>query len=118
MSLAFYFRYAIRSLRRGGQRTLLAIVCIAFGVMSLVGLQSVAGIFSKLVVSEPRLEIGGDLGFWLPDQTSPFQSDQLAALERFRNEGQFSSYTLISHGNANFLKPGNSGHAYLLINSP
>jgi hypothetical protein len=31
MSFIFYLHYAIRALRRGGQRTMLAILCIAFG---------------------------------------------------------------------------------------
>ena len=36
-----YWSYATRSLMRGGQRTLLAIFCVAVGVMAIVSLQLV-----------------------------------------------------------------------------
>ena len=48
MSAVFALGYAARGLRRGGQRTLLAAACVAFGVMSLVALQLLTGAFNLI----------------------------------------------------------------------
>ena len=47
--LALYLRYATRSLRRGGQRTVLGVFCIAVGVMAVVALR-LAGDHRHLLV--------------------------------------------------------------------
>lgn len=60
MKLSFYLRYAFRSLRRNGQRTLLAGHCVAFGVMSLVALWLLASIVRDAIIVEPRVGLGGD----------------------------------------------------------
>ncbi|HXR65975.1 MAG TPA: hypothetical protein VN729_08630 [Ktedonobacteraceae bacterium] len=39
MQKSLYFSYPVRSLLRGGQRTILAIFCVAVGVMAVVALQ-------------------------------------------------------------------------------
>ena len=49
-TLGFALRYGLRSLRRSGQRTLLAMVCVAFGVMSLIAMQILAD-------AQPRIEL-------------------------------------------------------------
>ena len=41
MKLGLYWSYATRSLIRGGQRTVLAVFCVAVGVMAIVALQLV-----------------------------------------------------------------------------
>jgi hypothetical protein len=41
MKTSMYFNYTSRSLIRGGQRTILAIFCVAVGVMAIVALQLV-----------------------------------------------------------------------------
>jgi putative ABC transport system permease protein len=41
MKASIYFNYTSRSLLRGGQRTILAIFCVAVGVMAIVSLQLV-----------------------------------------------------------------------------
>lgn len=59
--MSFALRHAWASLRGGGQRTFLAAACIAFGVLSLVALQRIAGTFSEAVLVDPRASLGGDL---------------------------------------------------------
>ena len=56
--LAFYVRYAARSLWRGGQRTGLALACIAFGVMSLVAMQSVSSVFGDILARDHFMHLG------------------------------------------------------------
>ena len=41
MKTSMYFNYTTRSLLRGGQRTILAVFCVAVGVMAIVALQLV-----------------------------------------------------------------------------
>ncbi len=113
MSLCFYLRYALRALARERQRTALAMVCIAFGVMSLVGLQSVAGLFARTVVGDPRSQIGGDVEAQL--YGLPITATQIADLDRLKTAGQIAAYTLTAENPASFLKPAGSGHAHALI---
>ncbi len=113
MSLSFYLRYALRTLGRDPQRTALAMVCIAFGVMSLVGLQSVAGLFARTVVADPHTEVGGDVA--ARRYGLPITATQIADLDRLKAAGQIAVYTLTAENPASFLKPANSGHAHALI---
>jgi len=59
--LSLYWNYSTRSLVRGGQRTLLAIFCIAVGVMAIVALQIVGDSISKALTSNVVEANGGDL---------------------------------------------------------
>ncbi len=45
--LGLYWSYATRSLGRGGQRTLLAIFCVAVGVLAIVSLQLVGNMVNN-----------------------------------------------------------------------
>lgn len=69
MSHSFALRYAWKSLRGGGQRSFLAVACIAFGVLSLVALQLVATTLSEATVVAPRDKLGGDAIVHRPDRT-------------------------------------------------
>ena len=112
-SLGFYARYGLRSLWRGGQRTFLSLVCIAFGVMSLVAMLSLGTLFTTLINTDPRLVQGGDLAIYSRDQM--MTTDQVAQLEATRHAGIFSAYTLLDGTQATLLlKPNETGHAYLL----
>jgi hypothetical protein len=61
MKLGLYWSYATRSLVRGGQRTVLAIFCVAVGVMAIVGLQlvgiSVNAALLGNIIGSPPLEL-------------------------------------------------------------
>lgn len=61
MNLVFRVRYAARSLVRAGQRSLLAVLCIGFGVLCLVAMQLLGDTVRDSVVTDPRVSIGGDL---------------------------------------------------------
>ncbi len=112
MNLFFYTRYAVRSLLRGGQRTVLAVICIAFGVMSLVAMQSLASLFDNALVSNPRNRIGADLGLQTDDNN--LSTERLAQLEQHKQAGDLARYTLIAQSDSTILKPANTGHVYAL----
>jgi putative ABC transport system permease protein len=125
--LGFYFRYAARSLWRGGQRTGLALACIAFGVMSLVAMQSVAGVFSEIFQRDARATIGGDAALFQPGQAGASKSEagpaqqftaaQIAQLESWRADGTIAAYTLEAETQAGLLKPEGASRVHLLYSA-
>ena len=92
MGVTFYLTYAVRSLRRSGQRTLLAMVAVAFGVMALVSMQALTDLIINMSMSDPRAELGGDLEISRP---GGYVSDEdLMQLDVLRESGRISDYTL------------------------
>src|SRR5213080_662826 len=61
MKLALYWSYSTRSLIRGGQRTLLAIFCVAVGVMAIVALQLVGLSVNQALIGNIVEANGGDI---------------------------------------------------------
>ena len=59
--LGMYWKYSTRSLVRGGQRTLLAIFCVAVGVMAIVALQLVGNMVNEALTGNIRAGNGGDI---------------------------------------------------------
>lgn len=57
----FYFKYAGRSVRRGGQRSFFAILCVAVGVAALVALQSLAVSIKDTLIGDIQTRAGGDV---------------------------------------------------------
>ena len=92
MNLAFYITYAVRVLRRSGQRTVLAIVAVAFGVMALVAMQTLTSNIFDVVRIEPRLELGGDLELTRPQEF--LDDDAIAQLNALHEDGRITDYTL------------------------
>ncbi|HML21427.1 MAG TPA: FtsX-like permease family protein [Aggregatilinea sp.] len=93
MGIAFYLTYAVRSLRRSGQRTLLAILAVAFGVMSLVAMQILTSNIFTIIIRDPRVDLGGDLEVY---QDSALTDVDIAQLDTLRESGRISDYTLSS----------------------
>jgi hypothetical protein len=61
MKLGLYWSYATRSLIRGGQRTVLAIFCVAVGVMAIVALQLVGLSVDQALIGNIVEANGGDI---------------------------------------------------------
>jgi putative ABC transport system permease protein len=123
--LAFYLRYAGRSLWRGGQRTGLALVCIAFGVMSLVAMQSVAGFFGGIFQRDPRATLGGDAVLYQPGgqasgktgavgPAQQFTPAQIAQLQAWRADGTLAAVDVQAYTRYAMLKPEGASRVQLL----
>jgi len=122
--LAFYIRYAVRSLWRGGQRTGLALVCIAFGVMSLVAMQSVSGFFLGIFQRNGRDAIGGDAVLYQPGSAAASKSEsgpaqqftaaQIAQLTGWRADGTLAAVDLEATARTGLLKPADSSRVHPL----
>ena len=94
MKLGMYWRYATRSLARGGQRTLLAIFCVAVGVLAIVALQLVANMVNASFTTNVRESNGGDIS--VRTDINPFAQQDLQVFQRLQSEGTISAYTAIS----------------------
>jgi len=73
--LNFYLKYAARSIRRGGQRSFFAILCVAVGVAALVALQSLAVSIKDTLTGDIQARAGGDVvARYSPDSTTSASS--------------------------------------------
>src|SRR5207249_3119540 len=113
VTLSFYTRYAFRALLRDGQRTLLAMLCIGFGVMSLVAMQLLSNMIHDAVVTDPRAALGGDVLLFHEGQR-PITQQELAGLDSLRADGTLASYTLVANPDIRWLKPSGTGQVYFL----
>ncbi|HLG77138.1 MAG TPA: ABC transporter permease, partial [Ktedonobacteraceae bacterium] len=97
MKASIYFNYASRSLFRGGQRTILAIFCVAVGVMALVALQLVGQLINSAFTSNVRAANGGDIA--VSSQTAPFRESDLVFFDQLKSEQTITAYTPIITAN-------------------
>ncbi len=93
MKASIYFNYTTRSLFRGGQRTLLAIFCVAVGVMAIVSLQLVGLMINNAFNGNVRDANGGDIA--VTSRNQPFKQSDLAAFAKLKKDGTITSYTAV-----------------------
>src|SRR6266700_2630565 len=98
MKASMYFNYTSRSLLRGGQRTILAVFCVAVGVMAIVSLQLVGQMINSAFTSNVRDANGGDIA--ISSQTIPFKQSDLAFFNKLKSNGTITGYTPLINGNA------------------
>jgi len=106
-----YWRYALRSLRRGGQRSLLAVFCIAVGVMAIVALRLAGDMITLSVTSNVRGVLGGDLS--LQANSVPLTAADLGRVDELQRRDLIDSYLAIGSGDGTARRPG--GHITRLI---
>ena len=93
MKASMYFNYTTRSLLRGGQRTVLALFCVAVGVMAIVALQLVGLMINNALTSNIRDANGGDIA--VTSNTRPFTPDNLAYFDQLKGNGTIINYTAL-----------------------
>ncbi|HEV2459232.1 MAG TPA: FtsX-like permease family protein, partial [Ktedonobacterales bacterium] len=103
---------ATRSLRRGGQRTLLAVFCVAVGVLAIVSLQLVGNMVDGALTSNVRDDNGGDIS--VRSDFQPLQQQQLAPFDQLKAQGTISDYTAIFGEQASTRDAGGNLHLYTL----
>ena len=91
--LSMYWKYATRSLLRGGQRSLLAIFCVAVGVMAIVALQLVGNMVNNALTGNIREGNGGDIA--VTSEITPFSAEQLTTFDQLTSQGTLTSYTAV-----------------------
>src|SRR5579864_4574571 len=90
MKLSLYWSYATRSLARGGQRTILAIFCVAVGVMAIVALQLVGLSVNQALLGNIIEANGGDIR--LNTDIAPLRQGDLAFFDKLKQQGRISDY--------------------------
>jgi ABC-type antimicrobial peptide transport system permease subunit len=93
MKTSMYFNYTSRSLWRGGQRTVLAVFCVAVGVMAIVALQLVGLMINSALTSNVRDANGGDLS--VSSISSPFTQSDLSYFNGLKSSGALTNYTAL-----------------------
>ncbi|MGC2192908.1 MAG: FtsX-like permease family protein [Candidatus Dormiibacterota bacterium] len=107
MKAGLYFRYATRSLRRGGNRTVLAGFCVGVGVMAIVGLQLAAAMVTSSLTANVRSANGGDIS--VVSVAVPFPASQLTLFQKLQHEGRITRYTAVQEFEATLIRPNGQG---------
>jgi Predicted ABC-type transport system involved in lysophospholipase L1 biosynthesis, permease component len=91
MKASVYINYTSRSLFRSGQRTVLALFCIAVGVMSIVALQLVGQMINNSYTSNIRVANGGDIA--ISSYNSGLSDNDLTYFDTLKAQGKISNCT-------------------------
>ena len=102
ISLFHFLRLAINNLRRGGQRVIVALLCIAFGIMSLVSMSMIAKSIEGTLLVDPAQLIGGDLSLVRKTEDT-LLPEHVAQLQALQQSGVLSRYTLIAYNNTSLM---------------
>ncbi|TLN15338.1 FtsX-like permease family protein, partial [bacterium] len=97
--LAFYLRSAFTHLRHGGQRILVAVLCVAFGVMTLVAMMLLSGALERMLVEQPHDLIGADISMGR-DAEDFILPEHVAGLDELVRDGMLDTYTLVAYTSA------------------
>jgi putative ABC transport system permease protein len=112
MKASMYFNYTSRSLVRGGQRTILAIFCVAVGVMAIVSLQLVGQMINNALTSNVRDANGGDLQ--VTSQTAPFKQSDLSYFAQLKNKGTITDFSPVINSSATTGAAATAGSSFEL----
>lgn len=115
MKVRMYWTYATRSLMRGGQRSLLAIFCIAIGVTSIVALQLVSNAISQGLTGNVRALNGGDVSSM--NTTAPLTASQLGYLDQLKAQGVITTYTAVDSATGEFHTATNGASRFFQVDA-
>jgi putative ABC transport system permease protein len=113
MKVETLLRYAWRGVRRGGQRTF-ALLSVAFGVMSLVTMSTLAEEVARVLLVDPRHAIGGDAHLWRGAEF--LSAESIEQIKGLQASGRIARYTLAAVSNALVLQVPDSGRVTFLHN--
>ncbi len=112
MKAGFYWSYPTRSLARGGQRTLLAIFCIAVGVLAVVALQLVGNMVNDGLTSNIRAANGGDIS--VRSDFVPLTPQNIQVFDQLKAQGQITTYTAVSENQVESADSTGATQEYIL----
>src|SRR5579859_567902 len=112
MKAGFYWSYPTRSLARGGQRTLLAIFCIAVGVLAIVALQLVGNMVNDGLTGNIRAANGGDIS--VRSDFVPLTTQDVQFFAQLQSQGQLTTYTAVSENQVESANTSGATQEYTL----
>src|SRR5437868_6336324 len=110
MKASMYFNYTSRSLLRGGQRTILAVFCVAVGVMAIVALQLVGSMLQSSLTTNTRDTNGGDIA--VSAQSAPLKASDLTYFAQLKSDGTITNYTAITSANGSLSAAASSFQSF------
>ncbi len=113
MKLGLYWSYATRSLIRGGQRTILAIFCVAVGVMAIVALQLVGLSVNQSLLGNIIEANGGDIR--LNADLAPLRQRDLAFFDKLKQQGRITAYATAYDPGGSITLPTGEEEAFSFI---
>jgi putative ABC transport system permease protein len=112
MKLRHFVRYALQGIRQDRQRALIAVLAVAFGVMSLTAMTSVSESITSVLLVDPRYEIGGDAWFWR--ESRYLSEDDLAQMAAYAARGAIERWAPVADSSTLMLKVPGSGRVTFL----
>ncbi|MFC1878983.1 ABC transporter permease [Chloroflexota bacterium] len=104
--------YALQGLRNGGQRVIIAILSVAFGVMSVITMVILSQVISEGLLVDSRYQVGGDARLYRPEGLiSPQQVEQIKALHA---QGLIKRYALAETSHMLIMKVPGAGSVTFL----
>ena len=113
MKFGLYWSYATRSLMRGGQRTVLAIFCVAVGVMAIVALQLVGGSVNQALLGNIIEANGGDIR--LNVDIAPLRQRDLAFFDKLKQQGRISDYATSFDPGGSISQPSGADESFAFV---
>ncbi len=110
MKASMYFNYTSRSLLRGGQRTILAVFCVAVGVMAIVALQLVGFMLQSSLTTNTRDTNGGDIA--VTAQSVPLKASDLSFFAQLKSDGTITNYTAVISANGSLSAAASSFQSF------
>ncbi len=110
MKASMYFNYTSRSLLRGGQRTILAVFCVAVGVMAIVSLQLVGSMLQSSLTTNTRDTNGGDIA--VTAQSVPLKAGDLSFFAQLESDGTITNYTAVTSANGSLSAAASSFQSF------
>ncbi|MGC9399992.1 MAG: ABC transporter permease [Anaerolineae bacterium] len=112
MKLRPFIHYALQGIRQDRQRALIAVLAVAFGVMSLVAMISVSQSISTVLLADPRYEIGSDAWFWR--ESRYLSEEDLAQIAAYAESGAIEQWAPVADSPTLMLKVPGSGRVTFL----
>lgn len=113
MKLGLYWSYATRSLLRGGQRTVLAIFCVAVGVMAIVALQLVGLSVNQALIGNIVEANGGDIR--VSADLAPLRQRDLTFFDNLRTKGSITDYATAYNAGGSIIPASGSEERFGLV---
>ncbi len=113
MKLGLYWSYATRSLIRGGQRTVLAIFCVAVGVMAIVALQLVGLSVNQALLGNIVEANGGDIR--LNSEIAPLRQPDIAYFDKLKRQNLITDYATSYDPGGSITLPGGEEETFSFL---
>src|SRR6266851_9963943 len=113
MKIGLYWSYSTRSLIRGGQRTVLAIFCVAVGVMAIVALQLVGLSVNQALLGNIIEANGGDIR--LNADLAPLRQPDMVFFDKLKQQGRITDYATAYDPGGSITLPTGEEEAFSFI---